>query len=116
VFARNVYTLKKFHNPIPDEELVFDFSTCKGTIEEAVIALVSVEKVFRMYKSPDVTAADVVRVDKKIDEFLEKHFNRYNYYCGVRQESAEGTNYFEYAYLREDEQLDDLTLLAVLRP
>ena len=116
VFARNVYTLKKFHNPIPDEELVFDFSTCKGTIEEAVIALVSVEKVFRMYKSPDVTAADVVRVDKKIDEFLEKHFNRYNYYCGVKQESAEGTNYFEYAYLREDEQLDDLTLLAVLRP
>ena len=116
VFSRSVYTLKKFHNPIPDEELVFDFSTCDGTIEEAVIALVSVEKVFRMYKSPDVTAADIVRVDKKIDAFLEKHFNRYNYYCGVKQESAEGTNYFEYAYLFEDEQLDDLTLLAVRRP
>ena len=116
VFARRAYTLKKFHNPIPDEDLVFDFSTCEGTIEEAVIALVSIEKVFRMYKSPDVTAADIVRVDKKIDAFLEKHFNRYNYYCGVKRESAEGPNYFEYVYLREDEQLDDLTLLAVRRP
>jgi len=116
VFARRAYTLEKFHNPIPDEELIFDFSTCKGTIEEAVIALVAIEKVFRMYKSPDVTAADVVRVDKKIDAFLEKHFNRYNYYCGVKRESAEGPNYFEYVYLREDEQLDDLTLLAVRRP
>ena len=72
VFARRVYTLEKFHNPIPDEELLFDFSTCKGTLEEAVIALVAIEKVFRMYKSPDVTATDVVRVDKKIDAFLEK--------------------------------------------
>ena len=116
VFARRAYTLEKFHNPIPDEELIFDFSTCEGTIEEAVIALVSIEKVFRMYKSPDVTAADIVRVDKKIDAFLEKHFNRYNYYCGVKQESAEGPNYFEYVDLREDEQLDDLTLLAVRRP
>ena len=62
------------------------------------------------------TSTDVVRVDKKIDAFLEKHFNRYNYYCGVKQESAEGPNYFEYMYLREDEQLDDLTLLAVRRP
>jgi hypothetical protein len=116
VFAGKTYTLEKYHNPVPGEELIFDFTSCRGTIEEAVIALASVEKVFRMYKAPDVTAADTVRVDKKIDTFLHEHFNRYDYYCGAKKEDSSASNYLEYTFLKEDEQLDDLTLLAVRRP
>jgi hypothetical protein len=115
VFARNIYTLEKYHNPVHGEDLKFDFTTCEGTIEEAIIALASVEKVFRMYKDPNVTASDTVRVDKKIDAFLHDHFNRYDYYCSTRKEDTSSSNYLEYLFLREDEQLDDLTLLAVRR-
>ena len=116
VFERKKYTLEKYHNPMPAETLEFDFTTCTGTIEEVILALVSVEKVFRMYKPEDATEADSVRVDKRIDAFLQNHFNKYAYYCGTKRESAESENYFEYTFLREDEQLDDLTLLAVRRP
>ncbi len=116
VFAGTEYTLEKYHNPIPGEDLKFDFTTCRGTIEEAIIALVSVEKVFRMYKDTNVTAADTVRVDKKIDAFLHEHFSRYDYYCGAKKDDAASSNYLEYMFLKEDEQLDDLTLLAVRRP
>ena len=116
VFSRKKYVLEKYHNPVPAEVLEFDFSQCNGTIEDAILALVSIEKVFRMYKPLDVSAADVVRVDKKIDAFLQTCFNRYDYYCSAKQPSTEGENYLEYAFLREDEQLDDLTLLAVRRP
>ncbi|MCK9171388.1 MAG: SpoIIE family protein phosphatase [Treponema sp.] len=116
VFARSMYTLEKYHNPVPGEELKFDFTTCSGSIEDVIIALASVEKVFRMYKDPDVTAADTVRADKKIDAFLHEHFNRYDYYCGTKKDDASSSNYLEYMFLKEDEQLDDLTLLAVRRP
>jgi HAMP domain-containing protein len=116
VFARSVYILEKYHNPVPDEELKFDFTTCRGTIEEVIIALASVEKVFRMYKDGNVTAADTVRTDKKIDAFLHEHFNRYDYYCGTKKDDGSASNYLEYLFLKEDEQLDDLTLLAVRRP
>jgi len=116
VFTRSVFTLEKYHNPEPSEKLLFDFMSCEGTIEEAVIALVSVEKVFRMYKDPGASAADVVRTDKRIDIFLHDHFNRYEYYCGSKKEDSQSSNYVEYMFLKEDEQLDDLTLLAVRRP
>ncbi len=116
VFARKTYELVKFHNPLRNEKLVFDFTTCEGTIEEAVLALVSVEKVFRMYKDPDVTAADMVRVDRKVDAFLQKHFNLYDFYCANKSDNPDDLSYLYYTYLKEDEQLDDLTLVAVKRP
>ena len=86
--------MEKYHNPIKDEELVFDFSKCEGTIEESILALVSVEKIFRIYKTPTakgvvitnekgdvVIQGDGIKVDRKIDLFLKKTFNRYDYYC-----------------------------------
>lgn len=115
VFAKKVYVLEKYHNPIPNERLEFDFTNCEGSIDEAVIALAAVEKVFRMYKPLDVTELDTVQIDKRIDAFLKKHFNLYNYYCENKNEISEDSNYLEYTFLREDEQLDDLTLLAIRR-
>ena len=114
LMRRSSYSLKKDHNPIPDEELVFDFSTCQGTIEEVVIALVSIEKIFRMYPDPAATENDVVVVDRKIAEFLEEHFNQYDAYFHDPVENASvSAEYVQFCRIKEDPQYDDLTVLGV---
>ena len=110
---RRVYVLEKNHNPNPSERLEFDFTKCDGSVEDAIMALASVEKVFRFYKDPEVTPNDLVRVDKRIDAYLRKCFNMYDFYCSSKQEISEESSYLYYTSLREDEQLDDLTLVAV---
>ena len=112
VFAKKTYHLQKYHNPIDGEELIFDFSSCEGTVDDAILALISVEKVFRFYKEPSAAENDEVRVDRKIDAFLKAHFNRYDFYCSAQRDDGD-LNYIYYTHIKEDEQLDDLTLIAV---
>ena len=132
VLNRKKYVLTRFHAPEADEVLEFDFSHCAGTIDEAIIALTAVEKVFRMYKKPDSTGTvaktellmdgkrkeivqingDGIKIDRKIDEFLRKYFNRYDYYCAQKTDTNE-LNYVYYTGVCEDVQADDLTLLAI---
>ncbi|MCQ2572509.1 MAG: SpoIIE family protein phosphatase [Treponema sp.] len=114
VFAKEKFVLEKKDNPVFGEKLEFDFTSCKGTLAEVILALASVEKVFRLYKTPSANENDTVTVDKKIDAFLKEHFSLYNHYCGNILETDE-ENYLEYTNVAEDEQLDDLTLLAVRR-
>jgi len=113
VFNRRVYRLEKYHNPLPGEELSFDFTSCEGSVAEAVLALVSVEKVFRIYPDPGAGAEDTVSVDPKIDQFLQKHFSQYSRYFAHRLEAEEGIDQVTYSHLKEDEQYDDLTILAL---
>ncbi|MCL2067545.1 MAG: SpoIIE family protein phosphatase [Treponema sp.] len=115
VMARQVYTLRKHHNPEGEKELQFDFSFCKGTAEEVIMAMVSVEKMFRCYKGPNSGEDSKVLVDKKVDEFLKKHFQQYRQYCSSTQEFRENEAYMYYTYLEEDEQYDDLTILGIKR-
>ena len=115
VFAKQKFTLEKQDNPVLGEKLEFDFTNCEGTLEEAILALASVEKIFRFYKTPTAGANDTVVVDKRIDAFLKDHFALYDYYCSGKGEVDEESNYLEYTGIAEDEQLDDLTLLAVKR-
>ncbi len=115
VFNRRKYKLQKFHNPIPEEELVFDFTQCKGTVEEAVIAMIAVEKVFRIYPDPTATEDDRVYVYKPVYAFLEKHFEQYHDYFRIRLEGKEDDTSFGYSHLKEDEQYGDLTILAIRR-
>ena len=114
VFAKQKYVLVKKDNPVPGENLEFDFTGCEGSLSDAILALASVEKVFRFYKTPDTTENDIVTVDRRIDAFLKDHFNQYSKYCGNMEETEE-ENYLQYTNVSEDEQLDDLTLLAVKR-
>jgi hypothetical protein len=115
LFGRREYRLVKHHNPAGDEPLVFDFSKCRGTVEEAVLAMVAVEKVFRIYPDPSAGPDDRVYVDKRIDAFLRAHFSLFDRYFGRPQagagDVAAGTA--AYTHLKEDEQYDDLTILAV---
>ena len=113
VFNKREYKLVKYHNPVPDESLTFDFTRCQGTVEEAVTAMVAVEKVFRM--NPDVNAgpSDRISVDTKINDFLKEHFVEYSTYFHSPVEGTMDTEYIQFSYLKEDEQYDDLTILGI---
>lgn len=116
VYNKRKYVLSKLDNPISDEVLEFDFTQCEGTVSEAILALAALEKVFRLYKSPSVQDTDYIKIDKKIDEFLAKYFNMYEFYAARKSENAEnGINYLDYDQMQEDEQSDDLTLLGIKR-
>ena len=117
VASRGSYRLEKHHNPAVDEVLTFDFSACGDSLEEKILALISVEKVFRLYRDPSATAKDNVIVDHKIDEFLMKHFDQYRLYCSSKDPHIDNENpgYIDYHGLREDAQYDDLTFLAIRR-
>ena len=110
---RRRYRLEKVNDPDGDEELVFDFSNVGESLEELVLALVSVEKIYRMYRPSDATQDDRVQVDVKIDEFLRKHFRQYDRFFRYEVQVEEENQYRYYARVREDEQYDDLTVLAV---
>lgn len=113
VFHQKTFTLTKSHNGAEEEVLIFDFADCEPSAENAIMALISVEKIFRMYRKPALTEFDRVQVDKKIDEFLQKHFNRYADYCSNKKEHLQSPEYLYYTYSVEDEQYDDLTLVAI---
>jgi len=115
VMSKQTYTLKKYHNPEEIEEWQFDFSNCEGRVEDVIMAMVSVEKIFRMYKSPSMGEESRVLVDKKIDEFLKNHFLQYRRYCSHTREYPDNPAYMYYTHVMEDEQYDDLTILGIKR-
>ncbi len=117
VASRGGYRLEKHHNPAQEDVLSFDFAACGDSLEEKILALVSIEKVFRLYKDPSAGPKDAVLVDQKVDEFLEKHFDQYRLYCSDKKPYADAENpgYLLYQGIREDSQYDDLTLLAIRR-
>lgn len=133
VLKRQKFVLTKQDNPTPSEILEFDFTNCKGTIDESIIALAAVERVFRMIKTPDVKVDDEIEVDKVVDDFLQNHFTLYSKYCQPvpttaltagsdsaqeeeKQKQLADPNVTKYAYILEDKQADDITLIAIKRP
>ncbi len=77
--------------------------------------MVAVEKVFRMNPDPGATENDKILVDKRINEFLKEHFIEYSTYFHSPVEGTEDSAYVQFAYLKEDEQYDDLTILGIRR-
>ena len=49
-------------------------ASCEGSVKDGVLAMVAVEKVFRMYRSPDAGPRDTIEVESEIDRFLREHF------------------------------------------
>jgi serine phosphatase RsbU (regulator of sigma subunit) len=112
VFSSTTYVLQRQHSG-KVEVLEFDFSDCTGNAADAIMALVSAEKIFRLYK--DKTASDKVLVDRKIDTFLHAHFKQYGAYCANHTDCPESPEYLYYTGIKEVLQYDDLTLAAVRR-
>jgi hypothetical protein len=84
-------------------------------VEEVIMALVSVERIFRCYRDPKADETSRILVDKKVDAFLKTHFLQYRNYCSWPQEIPGNDTYMYYTYLKEDEQYDDLTILGIKR-
>lgn len=110
---RKKYYLEKIANPLGNEDLVFDFTTCEPSAETAVMALISVEKVFRLNPDPSAGPDDEIAVDRKVDAFLKEHFNQYRRYFSHPVDEESESEYVRYSHMKEDEQYDDLTLLAI---
>lgn len=115
VFHQQVYTLKKYHSPEENDVFEFDFTNLEPSAESVIMALVSVEKIFRMYSKPGASELDRVQVDCKIDAFLNEHFRQYNDYCSHRKPHPQLPEYMYYTEVFEDPQYDDLTLIALKR-
>ncbi len=115
VMNKQIYRLQKWHNGEGDKELTFDFSACEGKVEEVIMALVAVEKMFRCFKNPASGEDARVLVDKKIDSFLKNHFLQYRTYCSFTREYPSNEAYMYYTHVKEDEQYDDLTILGIKR-
>ena len=92
---------------------IFDFSTCQGKAEDAILALASIEKVFRFYRAETPKLTDRVKIDKELDEFLRIHFMQYSIWCSSRKETKEDPTHVYYLGILEDKQFDDLTLFAI---
>jgi serine phosphatase RsbU (regulator of sigma subunit) len=115
VFNKGRFRLVRSHNPVPDEELDFDFTSSDATVKDAVLALVAVEKVYRLI--PDTSAGTESRiiVDEKVDAFLRKAFIQYGRYFSHPVEGQQVPGYVTFTHVKEDEQYDDLTLLVIRR-
>ena len=112
---RESFELKRRMDAVIKEPLVFDFSSLKGSTEEVVTALLAVEKVYRLVPDTAATERDRVRVDRKIDTFLREHFSAYYRYFRNPLEDQSFPEYVWFTHLKEDEQDDDLTIIAVRR-
>jgi hypothetical protein len=115
MFNGGTYRLVRNHNPIADEELTFDFSSCSGTAREAVLALIAVEKVYRLIPDPHAGEGSRVLVDTNVDAFLQKHFAQYKKYFAHPLAAQQDPGYVAFSHAREDDQYDDLTILVVRR-
>jgi len=116
VMNKQVYKLHKWHNPEGEEaDLTFDFSLAKGSVEEVIMGMVSVEKMFRSYRDSKATEDNRVPVDKIVDKYLREHFMEYRNYCSFSKENPGNNAYMYYTRLMEDDQYDDLTILGIKR-
>ncbi len=113
---REVYELKRRGDLIIEEPLTFDFTSLQGTAAEVVLALMSVEKVYRLVPDPSAGANDRIQVDRKIADFLKAHFRQFEDYFGRPPvDDPDRPEYIWFTHLREDTQDDDLTFLAIRR-
>jgi len=113
VMNRDVFNLRKRDKT--EIHLLFDFSSGQCGIDEVVLALVGIEKMFRCYRDSAAGVDARVTVDKKTDAFLKKHFLQYKNYCAGACEYPENDGYVCYTNLREDNQYDDLAILGIKR-
>jgi hypothetical protein len=115
VFNKRRFVLVRNHNPIPNEELVFDFSTCQGTAQEVVLALVAVDRVYRMVPNPRLGPENRITIETKIIDFLKDHFLQYPRYFSHRLEGEKESTNITFTHALEDNQSDDLTILVLRR-
>ena len=85
-------------------------------MKEAVLALVAVEKVYRMIPDPNAGAARTGSSwTPRWTAFLKQNFVQYARYFSHPVEGQQVPGSVTFTHAREDEQYDDLTLLVIRR-
>lgn len=115
VFNQTTYLLDLPHSPWQGRLLEFDFRHCDPTPRNAVLAVVGVEKIWRLIPNPALGSHDRVKFDRAVYEFLRKHFVPFEEVFRFDPLDDELPEYIWAPGLAEDEQYDDLTLLALTR-
>ncbi|MBF9017674.1 MULTISPECIES: SpoIIE family protein phosphatase [unclassified Oceanispirochaeta] len=113
VLNKSTYQIYQYHQPDKDIKLSFDFRQGIGDMKETVLALISVEKVFRLYPDPNAGPDDRIRIDNKVDEFLKVHFDQYRDYFKYPIPDEDYPEYTYYSHMKEEPQYDDLTILGI---
>ncbi len=129
--ARGRYAIERQHDEAHKDELrSFDLSSVSGSLEERIIGMIALEKVWRLYYDPKRSPEDSIIIDKRVEAFLEKHFEQFRLLFRAREPitqklerkgrdgkvevvEIEDPNYVRYRGLSEDDQWDDLTLLGI---
>ena len=114
VQSRGSYRLQKTLDPDPSTALEFDYRGCSDQGRDAVLAIVAAERVFRLVPDPTAGIEARIAVDRIVVQFLREHFRQFDTFFGhpIGDDDAE---YLQFSHLREDEQFDDITMLAVYR-
>jgi len=115
IMSRKIYLLQK-ENSLLEDFLLFDFSKKDSDIYDVVMGLISVEKIFRQIEYAKVSEYDIINIDIKIEQYLKEVFNVFDQYF-INSEKAlseeDAMIYNRYSYMKEDDQYDDLTILAI---
>jgi hypothetical protein len=110
---RSTFMMTKFYNPVPGEEFTFDFRSGGGTPREAVLAVIGMDKVFRIYKDSATDQSSRVRVERNVADALRKHFVQFDQYFSHPVDDDGKSPQVIFSHLKEDDQFDDLTILMV---
>jgi hypothetical protein len=98
--------------------LHFDFAGLAANSENAVLALASVEKAFRLVPDRHAGSKDIVHMDRNIADFMKLYFREYEEFFGNPLIEDQGENdslHVRFSHLKEDKQEDDLTIWAYQR-
>jgi hypothetical protein len=129
--TRGTFELRRLRSVHPDESLTFDFKGLPATAETLVLSVMAVEQVYRLTVAPEDADVEPVQIDAKLVDFLKGRFSEFGKYFGrelepkdrpdarVENEGADNEKVFveeEYRYfagLLQEDQEDDLTILAI---
>jgi hypothetical protein len=114
-FNKGIYRLERHHSALP-ENLDFDFNSCSDSLEEAVLALVAVERVYRTYRDPQTSPKNGIQLERSVDQYLRKHFKQYELYFGTQDPVDQADEFVPISNIKEDIQEDDLTVVLLRRP
>lgn len=113
IAGKTIYELTHQKNPRRDEKLTFDFRACSENVEDTIMGLMAVEKIFRLVQTPKATEDDIILVDRKVDTFLQKVFLQYRQVFIHPLADDPTSLYVKFSHLKENIQYDDLTILGV---
>jgi len=115
VFNQGIFSLDLPYSPWQGRLLEFDFTTCEPSAQNAVLAIVSVEKIWRLIVNPALTSHEKVKFDRNVYQFLRAHFKLFDEVFRFDPTDDELPEYAWLGGLQEDDQYDDLTLVALRR-